>query len=524
MKRRCEAATLYPPYLRAVEAGTTMKVDARKVLLVLGIASCLVVRDLISPSPGFPIGGVTAPSVRGAATFSSKEEATTEALDSSNATAVATYQPPVGTPKVLEAEQLRDQAASSDSKDEPKSQDGELEHSLGATSGSQPLVGDPSLSLLEPPVQTEYVPDETERESTAQASHAAATESQGEDEPERSSHDTLAPVQPEDDTSPQPDPPIQPRNVSYQVLRERDFPRRPVSPYELRERGRWDLAPWAEKPFFFWGVKVPANKSVCLVHVGKTAGSALGCSLGFQLHCHDDMWYPSGVLSKYTTNMIHNGVNDCWDDMGYYMFTLRDPIARIKSWFAYEKPGGASGNGPHGRERLFEECPFPTLNALAEQGLGEMENVSATCHGRAWRAIAGTERFGYHAYFNYRSYADEIRHWDDVKIAAIRQEHMVDDWNSMETLLSGNPTPVVREFPRRNSYGKKDPDDDYLSPRARVLVCEALCNEILVYRSILRRAVNLTPSDVRQSMNELRASCPAQADLRSCPPNPGDPL
>ena len=64
------------------------------------------------------------------------------------------------------------------------------------------------------------------------------------------------------------------------LLKERDFPPGPVPPFERRYNGKYRLPYWAKKASAFEGVDVPKNKSVCFVHVGKAAGSTIGCSLG----------------------------------------------------------------------------------------------------------------------------------------------------------------------------------------------------------------------------------------------------
>jgi hypothetical protein len=69
--------------------------------------------------------------------------------------------------------------------------------------------------------------------------------------------------------------------------------------------------------------------------------------------------------------------------------------------------------------------------------------------------------------------------------------------------------------PQRNSNAPKY-DEKYLSSDSRKLVCEQLCDEIQVYKGLLYRAVNLNASQVEQSMDELRKSCPREADLPAC--------
>jgi hypothetical protein len=276
-----------------------------------------------------------------------------------------------------------------------------------------------------------------------------------------------------------------------------DFPDAEPSFFE----GLWPghtLPAWARKPFFF---RRETEKRVCFVHVGKAAGSSLGCSLGFQLHCNREMKYPLGLLPASTKSVIHNDVSDCGPDMDIYMYSLRDPLERIKSWYVYDK---------YRIDKLRRTCKFWRLNDLAELGL--KGKASALCNGRARRALQGKEKFGRHARNNYAYYRSQVP--SNATIAVIRAEHMLDDWNSMERLLGSEYR--VKQLPERNT-NRQGYDEKYLTEDSIRLICEQLCDEIQVYKDLLFRAANLEPADVEQSLQELRRSCPKEADLPACP-------
>jgi len=282
-----------------------------------------------------------------------------------------------------------------------------------------------------------------------------------------------------------------------------------TSPYELRYED-WELPDWAHKTSSF-SQPIPPEKKVCLVHVGKTAGSTIGCYLGFQLHCDDSVTYPTGHLPNYTTNVFHNDVNDCPNDPppAYYLFTLRHPLKRRQSSYVYDRRGTK-----YNASELYKKCPFYTLNDLAERGLASDGNSSAVCKERAYNAIRGYERFGYHLFHNYRHYtiatlADETR-----KLLVIQTEHLQEDWRSAEALLGGNATAI--DFPTFNKASNKISRDSYLSKKSQALLCNALSEEIEVYKSLLRRAVNLSPEQVKTSLDELSTSCPHEVSQRSC--------
>ena len=103
----------------------------------------------------------------------------------------------------------------------------------------------------------------------------------------------------------------------------------------------------------------------------------------------------------------------------------------------------------------------------------------------------------------------------NATVAVIRTEHMLDDWNAMERLLGSKY--VVKMLPERNINSYTNPDDKYLSDDSKKLLCAYLCDEIQVYKQLLGMAVNLRSEQVDQSMQELRKTCPIQADMPACP-------
>ena len=62
-----------------------------------------------------------------------------------------------------------------------------------------------------------------------------------------------------------------------------------------------------------------------------------------------------------------------------------------------------------------------------------------------------------------------------------------------------------------NKYADAE-NDKSLTPASQRIVCAQLCNEIVTYKKILKLALNLNPSDIRESIEELRLQCPEIAD------------
>jgi hypothetical protein len=206
--------------------------------------------------------------------------------------------------------------------------------------------------------------------------------------------------------------------------------------------------------------------------------------------------------------MFHGSVNDCSLAHDYYLVTLREPLARLQSWYSYLRdiPGFS---------KLRSECSFETLNDLATKGL-PFGSLSATqkCMARARRAILGEEMFAYHNYHNYQYHFNQIP--TNASIAVIRAEHLEEDWNAMEALLGSDARagalPIKNVLP-----GNTTMDDRYLSTLARRELCYYLCDEIQLYKQVLARAVNLRPYDFGVSMHELRERCPLEAGAARCP-------
>jgi hypothetical protein len=269
---------------------------------------------------------------------------------------------------------------------------------------------------------------------------------------------------------------------------------------------------WLEK-FPFMPTDVPEQDRICFVHVGKTAGSTLACLLGFNYGCGNRIKILNGNLPTRTTNLIHTEHNDCKrGDYRFYLFVVREPLARIKSWFTYERPVTGESSRYDRRKPLFVDCNFTTLDELGGRtGLGSQYRT--LCSRRAWKAVTGQVGYSVHNKYNYGYYRGQVP--DDARIAVIRTEHLEQDWVAVEQRLLEGPAHATVDFPHRNRSEKKR-EDLALSVQSQRNICYALCEEIQIYKRILLSAANLDAADVETSMAELRESCPIEADLESC--------
>jgi len=294
-----------------------------------------------------------------------------------------------------------------------------------------------------------------------------------------------------------------------------------LSPYEQRKPGE-KLPVWAKKNFVPVDDNIP---EVCFVHLGKTAGSTLACMLGFDYEgCETSLPHMKSYLTLATRHLIKNMFNDCKDDTPYYLFTARNPLERIESWFVYERPFNETAKYYAKRKPLFVDCPFATISDLAERGLGGHSDVSAECQTRAWDAIEGRKPYAHHNYYNYRYYLDEIPH--DASLFVVRSEHLTDDWNSIEmhlhSIVKQQKGGDIRSEPyqigpvAKSNKARYSGKDRQVSPQARRLLCQALCEEIQLYKKILHRAINLNSDQVQESLDELAKSCPEQSAAQNC--------
>lgn len=321
------------------------------------------------------------------------------------------------------------------------------------------------------------------------------------------------------------------------------------------------------------------TKRVCFVHIGKTAGTTLACNLGFQYPVcgSDNIVVLPGALAQHTTNIMHTRFDTCHhhaygdDDIrsnrknnetdAIYLFAIRDPLSRLQSWFTYERPKDKKSPQYQQKKPLFINCQFQTLNQL---GLALIPNNTSTigtytsesintCAQIAWNAVTGKTGYSRHNKYNYEYYynmvmRDHMQHRHDndlnnkttkqqntgtvtisnsnearkIRIVVARTEHLADDWNALEVLLFRGP--ADGEFsldatffePINTSIKKEEDDRRLLTVTSRRNLCWALCREIAIYKELLRRAENLTPYQVEESLAELALQCPNEAKEDKC--------
>lgn len=100
----------------------------------------------------------------------------------------------------------------------------------------------------------------------------------------------------------------------------------------------------------------------------------------------------------------------------------------------------------------------------------------------------------------------------------------VDDWNDLEKRFGGYQDTLIPEnMKNHNANVWLGPDDLVFSDKSKDIICHALCNDIKVYKNILRLAENLDASQVEKSIEELMEKCPVEAaDDFTCSENMPD--
>ena len=235
--------------------------------------------------------------------------------------------------------------------------------------------------------------------------------------------------------------------------------------------------------------------------------------MGFQLHCNDEPL--SGELPRAATHIFHRDVYDCRANAAFYLFTLRDPLERIRAAFIYGREAESrAAASKAATEKIYYDCPYIVVEELATFGLADGGAASAECRRRARDLLRGTALSASHAYYNYQYYLEALPRGAEVLV--VRAEHAEEDWDAVERGLGGGASRRDLAFPRIDAPRQRYARDAMLGAEARRLLCRELCVEVQYYKLLLRRARNLDAAQYETSMGELRVSCPEEARKEQC--------
>lgn len=274
---------------------------------------------------------------------------------------------------------------------------------------------------------------------------------------------------------------------------------------------------------------------MCLVHIGKAAGSSVSCGFGF-MYADCEGMPPQAIPDSF---YFHMRRNNCPIQTQTYLVTLRNPLTRLQSWFDFEKDILPTRKNPQQqqhlqwkRSMLFVEC-YKQFDELALYGLQPLKkgtmNVTKpkdmTCPQRAWAAVLGARDFSYHEWYNYEHYWTAIQPYivnAKVTVKVLRTEHLLDDWTGLST------EPLYRRVNQGSEHTNTTTTTPIskFAPQALQNLCRALCPEIQIYKQLLKRAENLNDAQVQESLKDVQDSCPDETTFhtRECPGIPTFPL
>ncbi|KAK1740159.1 hypothetical protein QTG54_009109 [Skeletonema marinoi] len=244
------------------------------------------------------------------------------------------------------------------------------------------------------------------------------------------------------------------------------------------------------------------QRHMCFVHLGKTGGSSITCSLPPKIQksgigssgCSSqdnaaNQNNTSSALSQAIIERVHllpaPAQNPRFDS---FLVTVRNPLERIISWYYYLHPNYPPQKLPHHRNRCYNYQEFyqcwPTIQNLTEIGLqrvpdnyyknwtkyNQTQTETDKCIQLAWDTISGIHHC-WHNYWNFeRTYSPLLlsllqqpaapqpnnKTLGRQELFVIRTEYISKDWASIETMLQ----PPVNSTTPSNSTGLEIPGGD----------------------------------------------------------------
>jgi Sulfotransferase family len=297
------------------------------------------------------------------------------------------------------------------------------------------------------------------------------------------------------------------------------------------------------------------------VHVGKTGGSTLSVLL--RNGCHSWMKHPCRNVTSTPESMASHKISSYYHvaDFGllpqshhdFYVVTLRNPYDRVVSAFCYEhlsnvKARNETSNLHPSKLALmkqgYNEC-FPTLEdfVMHLDSVGSnswqfhypyqrYEIVPHPCSDFARAAFHGRIRAFNHLYFNFqriKALIPQPAQEAQTTILVTRQEFLWKDWVSVNRYLGQKEQDIVvplqenssneqqqQQAHIRNMKNLQLPVTRDLSPRATLVLCQALQREFDAYFWFIRHAKNLSRQDLLDTLVQARTTCPQLAiDFKS---------
>ena len=292
------------------------------------------------------------------------------------------------------------------------------------------------------------------------------------------------------------------------------------------------------------------TRKISYIHIGKAGGSSVSCSVrearkyGVGSHCKNTRFnqpqYNETAISHQIDCYSHYNYNGfCFGEGRSYLYNVRNPIHRIRSWYFYEhylnQPITQTAfkyKKPHCGNIMLGTC-YRSFDELASIGLsgprpsdsGQLRiatNLSTDeCSEWAWAIVTGEIPASYHNAFNFDWYFApmlETQHRES-ELFVVRVEHLDKDWQTVDRLVGGNGNTLPGDVMPAKGKSKVNVaadmnlpvSDSTLSSLGWRNLCHAMCHEMQIYKMMLKRASNLNDDDVKESIEELREICPEES-------------
>lgn len=297
------------------------------------------------------------------------------------------------------------------------------------------------------------------------------------------------------------------------------------------------------------------ERSIVLMHVGKTGGSSLSNALRAgcmwmnnrpkRRKCMNELQKSEETaLSKAVKAKFHCGPrpgNLEWIEKATsIMFSVRDPVARFLSAWSMDHPDNGARNNKI-KELIYKDCfPFPsnlsealtdgqqlmlhwkdttTLNGTNISWTeGSQKDTVPNCTKLAYDVVTGNIVQVYHAKKNYALYYNySLSRFPSKEVFVVRTEHLWDDAERIDKLLGGNGDILLAG--RREDHGSSQwkvhlTTSDFTNEELGSFCC-ALSHEYELYQHIVYSAVNLKESEKQDALKSGYNYCNIPTDERN---------
>eukprot|EP00588_Corethron_pennatum_P005065 CAMPEP_0194290944 /NCGR_PEP_ID=MMETSP0169-20130528/42401_1 /TAXON_ID=218684 /ORGANISM="Corethron pennatum, Strain L29A3" /LENGTH=372 /DNA_ID=CAMNT_0039038685 /DNA_START=171 /DNA_END=1290 /DNA_ORIENTATION=- len=271
------------------------------------------------------------------------------------------------------------------------------------------------------------------------------------------------------------------------------------------------------------------SSSMCFVHLGKTGGTALGCALNRHIQlslsnralCQNKTERVGSPLHTAVRERVHLVSAPVLDNrFDSFLLTLRDPVARMVSWYFYLHPNYPPQKKPHHKRlchhMVFFQC-WPTLKSFTEVGLNITGAGISTCDILARDIARGTVHC-WQNYWNYeRTYGPLLD--SNKTVYVVRTEYLWRDFDEIEAALIGSgsePTTVAGQTSGggseevTNRFERNDGDE------LSLLGVQGSLSRDTGYKKTLLLSANLSAAEKEKTQQELVKTCPLEASWAGC--------